>query len=78
MGNTKNVEMILEGIFVGRPRPGRPRVLSNDRRHLLDSHSPQMKGGAECRLAFLDGNVSRREEKSKRMRKGVKQSRHNR
>lgn len=78
LGNIKNEGELLEGIFVSPPRPRRPRVLSNDRRHLLDSHSPQMKGGAECRLAFLNGNVSRRTEKRKTKRKGVKQNRHNR
>lgn len=78
LGNIKNEEKILEGIFVSPPRTSRPRVLSNDRRHLLDSHSPQMKGGAECTLAFLNGNVSRRKQKEKKREKRVKQNRHNR
>lgn len=70
LGNIKNEAKILGGIFVSPPRPGRPRVLSNDRRHLLDSHSPHMKGGAECRLAFLNGNVSSRKKKEKEREKG--------
>lgn len=77
LGNFRNEEKILEGIFVSPRQPGRPRVLSNDRRYLLDAHSPQMKGGAECTLAVLNGNVHRRGKRKERG-KGRKQNRRNR
>lgn len=65
-GTLRTRKKTLEGIFVSPRQPGRPRVLSNDRRHLLDSHSPQMKGGAECRLALLNGDVRRRKKREKK------------